>query len=175
MRTDTTRPITTKLPRFLLALLIMATVLVGCGDDSAEDSDAAATSDPLATDEVDAQTDVPDTTTTAAAEDSTTDEPAVEREPAFPVLATAPTEPGPRPLLSWDAVEGAARYDLMVLNAEGVAYWGWSGTETAIHLGGIEDPDAAGAWVFEPLTWVVTARDADGQPLALSEQATLEP
>ncbi len=72
----------------------------------------------------------------------------------------------------WDEVAAlGARYDLMVLNAEGVAYWGWSGTETAIHLGGIEDPDAAGAWVFEPLTWVVTARDADGQPLALSESA----
>lgn len=168
-----------KFPAFLLALLVAAALLTGCGDDSTDASDApdSVVTDPVATDGADA----PDTTTTTAADDAsdsgtdTDTEPAAERDPIFPVLVTAPTEPGPRPLLSWDAVEGATQYDLMVLNAEGVAYWGWSGAETAVYLGGVEDPDATGAWVFEPLTWVVTARDADGQPLALSEQAMLEP
>lgn len=172
---------TNKLPALLLALLVAAALLVGCGDDSTDDSDAP---DPGAIEDAGVSTDTPDTTTTAGADDTASDdtatddtdtEPATERDPVFPVLATAPTGPGPRPLLSWDAVDGATQYDLMVLNSEGVAYWGWSGAETAVYLGGVEDPDAAGAWVFEPLTWVVTARDAAGQPLALSEQATLEP
>lgn len=95
--------------------------------------------------------------------------------PAFDVLATEPTEAGPRPLLAWAAVDGAVAYDLIVLDAQGTPYWAWTGESTSVHLGGVENPDAVGAWVFEPLTWIVTARDAAGQPLAMSEQAALLP
>ncbi|MEE9417460.1 MAG: hypothetical protein V3V01_19420 [Acidimicrobiales bacterium] len=93
----------------------------------------------------------------------------------LPVLETNATEAGPRPLLSWQVVSDAASYELTVLNADGNPYWSWSGPEPGVFLGGMENPDAIGAWVFEELTWVVTARDADGATLALSDRATLNP
>ena len=42
-------------------------------------------------------------------------------------------------------------------------------------LGGMDNPDAIGAWVFEELTWMVVARDGDGAPLAMSQRVVLEP
>lgn len=124
---------------------------------------------------------VPATTTTAedigdADTPATTAEPAPESAPIiFEVIETEPNEPGPRPELSWSAVDGAVTYDLIVLDSGGSAYWGWSGETTSIHLGGVSNPDAIGAWVFEPLTWIVTARDSAGQTVAVSLRATLEP
>ena len=104
-----------------------------------------------------------------------TEEAAAELPPPFPELVVQPTEPGPRPLLAWDAVEGAVNYQLVVLDADGTAYWAWSGTETSVFLGGMENPDAVGAWVFEPLTWVVAAEDPNGATLAMSARAELLP
>ncbi len=91
------------------------------------------------------------------------------------MIETEPSEPGPHPQLAWAEVAGAATYDLIVLDAAGETYWAWSGTESSVHLGGVESPDAVGAWVFEPLTWIVTARDAEGEPLAMSAKADLTP
>lgn len=120
-------------------------------------------------------------TTSAVTEGETAPETAPEPEPAleqpqvFELIATEPTAAGPRPLLAWASVEGAVAYDLIVLDTQGAPYWAWSGEATSVHLGGVENPDAVGAWVFEPLTWIVTARDAEGQPLAMSATAPLEP
>lgn len=93
----------------------------------------------------------------------------------FPEIALTATEPGPRPLLSWSGVDDAALYQLTVLDADGVPYWAWSGTETSVHLGGMENPDAIGAWVFEPLSWMVVARDASGAPVGMSMRGQLLP
>lgn len=93
----------------------------------------------------------------------------------FDVLATEPTVAGPRPELAWSAVEGAASYDLIVLDGAGEPYWAWSGEATNVYLGGVQNADAVGAWVFEPLTWIVTARDSNGEPLAMSARAKLLP
>lgn len=93
----------------------------------------------------------------------------------FDVLATEPTIAGPHPELAWTAVEGAASYDLIVLDGAGDPYWAWAGEATSVYLGGVENADAVGAWTFEPLTWIVTARDSDGQPLAMSARAELLP
>lgn len=114
------------------------------------------------------------------APEETDDDPQVasDLEPelqVFAIIATEPTEAGAHPLLMWDVVDGAAGYDLIVLDAEGVPYWAWSGDEPGVHLGGVANADAAGAWVFETLTWIVTARDASGEPLAMSEKAELLP
>lgn len=91
------------------------------------------------------------------------------------VLETNPTEAGPRPLLSWQPVNEAARYELTVLSSAGEPYWSWTGPESEIYLGGMENPEAIGAWVFEELSWVVTARDVDGNTLALSDRVALQP
>ena len=58
---------------------------------------------------------------------------------------------------------------------DGDPYWAWSGTETAVHLGGSATPTAVGAWVFGEMTWQVSAYDADGAPLAISERRRLSP
>jgi hypothetical protein len=107
------------------------------------------------------------TTTTVPTDDVWSD--------TFAEISLTATEPGPRPLLAWGEVDGAALYQLTVLDAAGVPYWSWSGSTSAVHLGGMDNPDAMGAWVFEELTWMVVARAADGTPLAVSRRGTLEP
>ncbi len=149
----------------ITALAVFALAAASCS--SGDDSTSATSS---------AEVVENDSSTATAAEPDSETETEVEAEPqVFAILATEPTEPGPRPMLAWDSVDGATTYDLIVLDAEGTPYWAWSGEATGIHLGGVENPDAVGAWVFEPLTWIVTARDSEGQPLAMSAQAELLP
>ena len=152
----------------MIALILVA---AGCSDGSSPATEGAddtqvTTAESSAADAESSQEDTPQ-------EDSAED--LVLPPPAFDVLATEPTDAGPRPLLTWASVTGAATYDLVVLDAEGRPYWAWTGEDTSVFLGGVENPEAVGAWVFEPLTWIVTARDATGQPLALSEEAELLP
>lgn len=158
----------------MLLALGLALSVSACGggdDDNAQpvDTKAATTA---ATDDVSTSEDV---TTDGADVTAPDDEVAAELPPPFPEIEVQPTEAGPRPLLSWTAVEGAATYEIVVLDAGGTPYWAWSGTDSSVHLGGMENPDAAGAWVFEPLSWVVAARDAEGTTLAMSARADLLP
>ncbi len=157
-------------PRLLLALGF-AFIMAGCSGSSEESSDATlqavATTSEASVDASTGDDSLPD--------DSDDEAAGPELPPPFPELVVQPTEPGPRPLLAWDTVEGAVDYELFVLDADGAAYWAWSGTETSVYLGGMENPDAVGAWVFEPLTWVVAAVDADGTTLAMSTRADLLP
>jgi hypothetical protein len=156
-------------------LLALVLALTSCGSDGSDEASseptAPATSDstaPASSSAVEA---------TADAEEEEPEVQVAEETWAdiFPEIALGPTEPGPRPTLSWSGVDGAALYQLSVLDADGVPYWGWSGTETAVPIGGMDNPDAIGAWVFEELTWMVVARDADGAPLGMSRRGLLEP
>ncbi len=116
-----------------------------------------------------------DGTGSVAIEETTPEESGLEDAPYLPELLLGGAESGPRPLLTWAAVDGTARYTLVVLDSDGAPYWAWSGTETTIHLGGFDDPDAIGPWVHEPMTWTVAATDADGKPLAISQAGVLTP
>lgn len=156
--------------RYAVAMAVAVLSLASCSDSSEPDN-ATPTTAVAATD-----------TTTAidadAGADASTEpdaEVAAQQPQVFELIATEPTPAGPRPLLAWAGVDGAVAYDLIVLDAAGTPYWAWTGEATSVHIGGVENPDAIGAWVFEPLTWIVTARDADGQPLAMSAQAELLP
>ncbi len=84
-----------------------------------------------------------------------------------------PAPPGIRPVLAWRPVEGADRYRVVVLDADGAPYWGWLGTETTVPFGGAETDDGLLASVFEPMTWTVTAIGPDGRTLAISDAGTL--
>lgn len=95
--------------------------------------------------------------------------------PEFPPVETMATDPGPRPLLEWAAVDGADEYHVSVFASSGDAYWSWSGTQTQVHVGGVADPEAVGPHVFEDMTWVVVAATEDGSILAMSPPATLTP
>lgn len=162
------------------ALFALAVVVSACGgtggddaaggDASIDDAESATTvSDASGADETDGdetvETDATTTTTTAPI---VVDNPLVE-------ITVAATESGPRPLLAWDAIDGAVDYRVVVLDAQGQPYWAWSGPETEINVGGVSNPDAAGATVFEPMTWTVAAIDADGVPVAMSAAGALTP
>ncbi len=149
-------------------------ILSACGS-----SDGDGSADPTSS----VTTDAVEADTTASTEVSDEAEPeeadAADLEEAgaglFPEIELGPTEPGPRPTLSWSDVDGATLYQLTVLDADGVPYWSWSGAETEVPLGGMENPDAIGAWVFEELTWMVVARDDAGSPVGMSSRGVLQP
>ena len=155
-----------------VAVLALALMLAGCGG-STDETTVGEPNEPAVT-----TTEAP-----AAAPESTPTEPAPDGgEPVeltladvFDPIATEPTESGPRPLLAWEAIEGADLYQVVVLGADGEPYWAWSGTETEIHVGGNPEPQALGAWVHESMTWTVSAHGPEGQVLGLSSPAGLEP
>lgn len=170
--------------RFTTLLVLTATIGLAVSSCSSSAEPVASSEDSVAVDDesiasssnsdaADADDTESDGTEATGAED--TDEPKLAAVVIFDVLVTEPTVAGPHPELAWSAVDGAASYDLIVLDGAGDPYWAWSGGATSVYLGGVENPDAIGAWVFDPLTWIVTARDSDGQPLAMSERAELLP
>lgn len=156
-------------------VLFAAIALVLAGTTSCSSTDEPDDASTTSTSETSADATSTSSAEVEADESAEADETVVEAPQVFELMVTEPTEPGPRPFLAWDSVEGASTYDLIVLDAAGTPYWAWSGEATGVHLGGVENPEAVGAWVFEPLTWIVTARDSDGQPLAMSGTAQLEP
>lgn len=135
--------------RLAAAAVVIAVAVAACSGDSPESGDNASS----------------DTPVTVGAPGA----------PEFEPIQTMDTEAGPRPLLQWAPVDGADEYHVSVFAASGDAYWGWSGTETQVNVGGISDPDAVGPHVFEAMTWVVMASTMDGEVLAMSRPATLTP
>ena len=90
-----------------------------------------------------------------------------------PLALTAPdvAAAGDRPAFAWEAVDGAASYQLAVLTAEGEPLWAWAGPETTVILGGWPEapiPEAPGPLLQGPGTWFVVAFDAAGVPIANS-------
>ena len=159
----------------LVLVLVLALVLTSCGSGDVDEE----SSDPTVPASSGSPTSAPPD---AVDEPDETEPPEADGEPAeeawadlFPEITLDPTESGPRPILSWSEIEGTALYQLTVLDADGVPYWAWSGTETAVPLGGMDNPDAIGAWVFEDLSWMVVARDASGAPLGMSRREALRP
>lgn len=174
--TYTPRFVLANTPRFATLLALMAIMSLAVSACSSGGEPAASPEASVAVDDDSTATvsgpEGDDSVATGAVEADETDLGAVV---IFDVLVTEPSVAGPHPELAWSAVDGAASYDLIVLDGAGDPYWAWSGEATSVYLGGVQNPDAVGAWVFEPLTWIVTARDSDGQPLAMSERAELLP
>lgn len=161
--------------RILLSAFVV--VIGACSGNATETIDTPAT-------ETNSSTSVESTSVTTATEEASPDSttvpdvsPSIELslDDLFAPLVTKPTEPGPRPLLAWEPVEGAALYNVVVLGSNGDPYWAWSGTVTEIHVGGIDEPEALGAWVHESMTWTVSAQAPEGEVLALSAATPLVP
>ena len=130
-----------------------------------------------------------DTGSGAAAAASPTAAPLVTAEPASdgaplvaglgdaPIVQTTPTSGGgDRPVLAWEAVDGAADYVVMVHDADDSPYWAWTTEDTSVRVGLTDRPDAApGPRVTDGMTWVVVARDAGGIPVASSPRRPIAP
>lgn len=167
---------------FALTMIALAMIVAACGGSGGDDqtiddqTSEGQTSEGQVSDEAANETDATETDTTeTGAADDTTDAtaPSVESPLDEIVIEAAPA--GPRPLLSWAAVDGAALYRVVVVDADGAPYWAWSGSETQVFVGGVDDPALPGAVVFESMTWTVVALDEDGLPLSISDVAPLEP
>lgn len=176
-----------KMRRTTFAFLAAALVVAGCAGDSDESTDSELTVPTEAsTAATEAPTDdataAPDATTpadtTAATDPPNTEAPAptapplVESAEAFGLL-TEPVEVGSQPELVWEAVDGAARYRVVILDGEGLPYWSWSGPETSVFLGGGQSSDGVGPSVGAGFTWSVVALDADDVFVAASALAPL--
>ncbi len=91
-------------------------------------------------------------------------------------LTTATSGVGPRPVLAWEAMDGAALYSVVVHDADGVPYWGWETEDTEVRLGLTERPvEAPGPRITEGMTWSVVAHDREGVPVAASEVRPIAP
>ena len=85
---------------------------------------------------------------------------------------------GEKPLFAWDAVPGASRYQLIVFDDGGEAYWAWEGTKTQIYMGGTdaEPPaDSSGPSIGAGYSWTVVAYGSDGKVLAASVVRPISP
>lgn len=95
---------------------------------------------------------------------------------AVMVQTTPVSGGGERPMLAWDAVDGARDYVVMVHTDADAPYWSWATSETQVRLGLTDRPDTApGPRVAEGMTWVVVARDGDGLPIATSPRRPIAP
>lgn len=85
---------------------------------------------------------------------------------------------GARPLLVWDPIESADHYGLVIYDSSGEPYWAWIGSEAAIYLGGtaFEPPmDGEGPVITNCMSWMTTAYDENGVPVAAGGPRQLSP
>ncbi len=93
-------------------------------------------------------------------------------------LLTPANGAGEKPLFEWAAVEGAARYSLILQFTDGQPYWAWSGSQTSVYLGGTHSPpaaEAAGPALQPGMAWAVLAFDAQQNIIAASQLQAISP
>jgi hypothetical protein len=85
---------------------------------------------------------------------------------------------GQAPTFGWEPVGGAARYQLFVRDAHGVALWAWQGADTSVRIGGLSvaRPSGTGGPQLVPgSSWFVIALDGAGKVLAVSQIRQVNP
>ncbi|MEX0826144.1 MAG: hypothetical protein WD184_05280 [Acidimicrobiia bacterium] len=150
------------------ALVLVAALLSGCGDDGATTFPGTAGTTAA-------------TTSTSTAGDEPGDEPAANLPAVLGLqeitLLTATSGVGIRPILEWEAVDGAVGYEVALNAPGGSIYWaGWA-TGTSIPVGGepLIDPAFSGPSVSAGMTWSVAAYDASGYLVAVSAMRPISP
>jgi len=94
------------------------------------------------------------------------------------VLLTPLTGGGIKPLFSWEPVDRAESYGMVLFGPEGDPYWAWQGYETKIYLGGLTDtPDlgSIGQILSGCMSWITTAYSAEGIPIAAGGFRSISP
>ena len=92
-------------------------------------------------------------------------------------LLTPETGGGARPELTWEPVDHAFFYNVVLLDPTGRGYWGWEGTTTAVHVGGepVIKEGLSGPSVIDGMNWQVAAYDSDLNLIALSHKQPIAP
>lgn len=146
----------------ILIVVLAVTVAACSGDDTTDTTSGGA-----------AQT----TATTAAEAPAPAGVPLLDGVDQLGVLGPPATGAGEVPLFSWQAVTGAATYDLVIVTPAG-PLWAYSGAATEIRLGGLpfDRPEGvSGPVLVAGSCWSVVARDSAGHVTAASEFLLVSP
>ena len=151
-----------------LMILTCSLIFVGCTSGSQSEPSEIGTDDPVTTSSS-AETSA-DTTAPIDSEATIDLEPLIDGVDV--IVATTPAIVSSlRPSLVWEPVEGASRYELVVLDEAGKPYWYWSGTDSQVKLGGGDFSDfGLGPIIGVGYSWSVAAFGSDENLLAISGQ-----
>jgi hypothetical protein len=182
-----------------LSVLVVSASACSGGDDSATDDETSdsttaqaasvaptqppTSGEPPTSDSTD---ETPPATTTPAGDGDDVDDAAATQPPPVALIAgIAPTVElltpesgsGIRPQLAWSPVDGGSYYLATVYAPDGTPYWTWTGTATAVHVGGdpVLDDDRPGPSVVDGMSWGVVALDDQIVPIALSDRRPIAP
>lgn len=167
------------LTRNLVCVMTVAVLLVGCGQSEPSPSTTGSipgTAEGSTVAEDPATTQAPNTTQPPSP-DST--EPSIPADPYLEgldldLIVLDNPAGNPRPTLSWEGLDEAAYYTVMVLDPDGTPWWAWSGDGTRVVLGGVDTTTEIGGPRATPgATWVVFAFDSNGALVGASPQKDL--
>jgi len=160
------------------SLLAAILVLGACGSDDVAPADTGdtATTAPADNDDAPSTTATEDTRDTPPITVDDVDESVPWLDLGVPLVDGLEAEDGPDGfVLTWNAVDGADRYEVLAFDPDGGLAWTSVGDETEALLGG---PAPVLGSALEQLsagsTWVVLAVDADGIDVAVSAVTRLD-
>lgn len=126
-------------------------------------------------------TDAPPTTSSITAPGTTTTtalvRPLIARKPLVTLVGPAATTDELAPEFTWEPIDGAMRYQLVVIDDDG-PIWAWTGSTTAVRLGGFDTERPTGfpgPDVTDTTRWSVAALDKTGTIIAISDARALAP
>ena len=154
------------------ALVVLAAAACG-GDTTTQDTEQSQSTAP---EQDDPEQDDPEQSTPESTEPPT-GLPLLEGLAPLAVNGPPVGGAGEVPLFSWELVDGAAVYNLVVLGPDG-PIWGWRGVETEIRLGGLPFDRPAGMRgpvIGTDTCWSVIALDTGGHVMAASEFLAVSP
>jgi hypothetical protein len=95
------------------------------------------------------------------------------------IALTTPQEgAGIKPHFTWEPLDGAARYTLVLYTAGREPYWAWEGAATSVYLGGSDTPpreDSAGPVLSAGMSWAVMAFGSDDRLIGSSVLRPISP
>lgn len=103
----------------------------------------------------------------------------INRAGVSEVILTTPEEgAGVKPQFTWQALDGATNYIVVVYTPERESYWAWSGAETSVYMGGGDTPppdDSAGPILSAGMWWTVIGFDANDRMIGNSILKPISP
>ncbi len=167
-----------------IALIVALTACSGSADSAPERTEVPGVIDEVAITTIATEpTSTPSTPSAAATAPSSEgpgDDPTLDDlrgALGIDVLHLEPTtETGNHPTLSWQPVDGAASYWLVLRDDDDRPYWAWTGSDTTVRVGGGDRSETnQTAALHGEMTWRVAAFDTDHDLIALSDTARLSP